>query len=66
MPRTGGLHVVRFELATGRSVPWKVLRPQDTSGARVTYQPLIVRDGEVYFYSVYRGLNNLFLVEGLR
>jgi hypothetical protein len=63
---SGGVHVVRFELATGRSVPWKVLRPQDPAGARVTYQPLIERDGEVYFYSVYRGLNNLFLVEGLR
>jgi Tol biopolymer transport system component len=64
--RSGGVHVVRFELATGRSVPWKVLRPRDLSGAAVTYQPLIERDGEVYFYSVYRGLNNLFLVEGLR
>jgi len=60
------MRVMRFELATGKSVLWKEIRLSDPTGAHFTYGPLIVRDGEVYFYSVYRGLNNLFLVEGLR
>jgi hypothetical protein len=62
----GAVRVVRFELASGRSVLWKELRLQDPAGATMTYQPLIARDGEVYFYSAARTLGNLFLVEGLR
>ena len=59
------MRVERFELDSGRSVLWKVLRLPDRTGAAMTYQPLIARDGEVYFYSAARTLGNLYLMEGL-
>ncbi len=58
--------VVRFDLATRKKTLWKELRPADPTGASLVYQPVIARDGEIYFYTVTRALSNLFLVEGLR
>lgn len=58
--------VVRFNLETRRRTPWKELRPVEPSGARVVYDPVIARDGEVFFYTVARALSNLYVVEGLR
>jgi len=57
---------VRFDLASRSRIPWKVLRPPDRAGAFVPYLAVIAQDGEVYFYTVFRSLTNLFLVEGLK
>jgi hypothetical protein len=66
-PSTGGAwRVVRFSIETRKRMLWKELRPVEPSGARVVYNPVIARDGEVYFYTVYRNLSNLYVVEGLR
>ena len=64
--RQGGQPVVRFDLASRSRIPWKVLRPPDRAGAFVPYLAVIAQDGEVYFYTVFRSLTNLFLVEGLK
>jgi serine/threonine protein kinase/Tol biopolymer transport system component len=61
-----GLRIVRFDLASRKRALWKELRPADPAGARIAYMPVIAQDGDVYFYTVLRGLNNLYLVEGLR
>ncbi len=58
--------VVRFEVGTRIRTPWKELRPAEDAGAAIVYQPVISTDGEVWFYTVIRHLNNLYLVEGLR
>jgi hypothetical protein len=60
------VRVVRFVLATRERTLWKEIRLRDPAGGTITYQPLIARDGEVYFYTAARVLNDLFLVEGLR
>jgi hypothetical protein len=43
-----------------------VLQPPDRAGACVPYLAVIAQDGDVYFYTVFRSLTNLFLVEGLK
>jgi Tol biopolymer transport system component len=58
--------VVRFDLGTRTRTLWKELRPRDPSGAWFVYQPVLARDGEVYFYTLIRELDNLYLVDGLR
>lgn len=58
--------VVRFNVETRKRTLWKELRPVEPSGARVVYNPVIARNGEVYFYTVFRNLSNLYVVEGLR
>jgi hypothetical protein len=66
-PPTGSAwRVVRFDLESRKRTLWKELRPAEPSGTRVVYNPVIARDGEVYLYTVFRQLTNLFLVEGLR
>lgn len=64
--RGPALRVVRFELASRKRILWRELRLRDPAGAYITYQPAIARDGAVYFYTAYRSLSNLFLVEGLK
>ena len=58
--------VARFDLRTGRKSLWRELRSPEPAGAWVVYDPVVAKDGEVYFYTVYRNLSNLYLVEGLR
>lgn len=55
--------ICRVDLAMGKRT---VLQVQDPTGARITYQPVLAQDGEVYFYMVIRRLSNLFVVEGLK
>jgi hypothetical protein len=40
------LRVDRFELATGRANPWKVLRPDDLTGVLWIDPPAITPDGQ--------------------
>jgi Tol biopolymer transport system component len=68
--RESGGHMLRrivlFNLRTRSRNLWKELRPSEPSGARLVYEPVIARDGEVYFYTVYRGLANLVVADGLK
>jgi len=58
--------VDRVELATGRIVPWKVLRPEDATGVTFMTGVVLTPDGEAYAYTYERCLHDLYLVEGLR
>jgi outer membrane protein assembly factor BamB len=60
------VRVVLFELASRTRKLWRELTLNDPTGAAIIGQPVIAQDGDVYFYSVNRTLNNLYLVEGLR
>ena len=60
------MRVDLFDIETRTRMPWREFQAFDPSGASIIYQPVIARDGEVYFYSLIRRLENLFLVEGLR
>jgi hypothetical protein len=57
--------VDRLELATGRLIPWKELRPDDLTGV-IGIGVLLSPDGGAYAYTYYRCLHDLYLVEGLR
>ena len=58
--------VVRCDVRTGQRTAVRGIVPLEPAGARIAYQPVLALDGEVYFYTVYRCLENLYLVEGLR
>jgi serine/threonine protein kinase len=60
------LRIFRFEIASRKRVFWKELKPADPAGARIAYMPVVAKDGDVYFYTIVRGLNNLYVVEGLK
>lgn len=60
------VRIILFDVASRERRLWRELRLNDPAGAQFIYQPVIARDGDVYFYSLNRLLNNLFLVEGLR
>lgn len=64
----GGMpyRVDRLELATGRVVPWKTLRPEDATGVTFMTDVRLTPDGEAYVYTYERDLHDLYLVEGLR
>jgi len=62
-----GLNVVRIELSTGRSDPWKTLVHSDTVGLeRQRTSVMIAPDGRSYCYSYMRRLGNLFILDGLK
>ena len=59
-------NIFRFTLATQTRTPWKTIEMSEPAGARLVYLPVIALDGDAYFYTVIRVLNNLYSVEGLR
>ncbi len=56
----------RFELATGRRTPWRILVPDDTAGVVSVQSTRVTADGRAYAYSYTRYLQDLYLVDGLR
>jgi Tol biopolymer transport system component len=59
------LNISRLDVATGRTEPWKVLRPADPVGVRIA-DVALTPDGASYAYSFQRDIVTLFLVGGLR
>jgi len=57
--------VQRVELATGRRMAWKTLKPADTTGMGGVITLVMTRDGGSYAYSYFRALSELYLLEGL-
>jgi dipeptidyl aminopeptidase/acylaminoacyl peptidase len=64
--RGRAMRVIRFDMESHNRTLWKELRPRDPAGALVLYNFPIAKDGEVYFYTVARTLQELVLAEGLR
>ncbi len=65
-PNTTRVWIDRIEVATGRRLPWKELRPGDPAGAWMMGRALVTPDGRSYVYSVGSSLRELFVAEGLR
>jgi dipeptidyl aminopeptidase/acylaminoacyl peptidase len=65
-PNTTRVWIDRIEVATGRRLPWKELRPVDPAGAWMIGRALVTPDGRSYAYSVGSSLRELFVAEGLR
>ncbi len=58
--------VYQIEVATGRRVLWKELRPADSAGITTVGPILVSADGKTYVYGYNRQLSQLFLVDGLK
>jgi DNA-binding winged helix-turn-helix (wHTH) protein/sugar lactone lactonase YvrE len=58
--------VLRLDLTTGKSAPWRVLAPTDRTGFVRVGSVVISRDGRSYAYSYLRILSDLHLAEDLR
>jgi Tol biopolymer transport system component len=54
-----------YDLRTGIRRKVRLLQPLEPAGARMAYFPVLALDGEACFYTVWRGLNGLYLLEGL-
>jgi Tol biopolymer transport system component len=60
------LKIIRIDLATGRSEPWKEISPADPAGAQSIVNITLSRDGKSYAYSTLRLLSDLYVVDGLK
>jgi eukaryotic-like serine/threonine-protein kinase len=58
--------VSRLDLATGRREPWREITVADPTGVIAHIVPFITPDGRAYAYDVWRSLNDLYLVQGLK
>jgi serine/threonine protein kinase/Tol biopolymer transport system component len=60
------VRIVKLDLATGRREPWLTLAPPDPAGVGGIADIQLSADGRGYIYTYFRGLGDLYLVEGLR
>ena len=60
------VRIARLDLATGRREPWLSLAPPDPAGVAGIADIQLSADGRGYIYTYFRGLGDLYLVEGLR
>ena len=58
--------IVRVDPETGRSEPWRELLVADPAGVHGMPSVRMTSDGRAYAYSYYRGLSELYAVDGLR
>jgi len=56
----------RFDIATGRRIPWRVLQPDDPAGFVGVLGIAVTPEGAAYAYRYLRFLQNLYVVEGVR
>ena len=60
------VRIHRVEIETERRELWKTITPSDPAGLDPIYAIQISDDGRSYYYSFYRTVSDLYLVEGLR
>jgi len=58
-------HVLKLDLATGKTSPWAEIRPSEVAGMRLSW-PYITPNGRYWIHSYTRLLTDLFAVEGVR
>jgi hypothetical protein len=56
--------VYRVDVITGRKALWKQLMPADPAAIKDIYAVHVAADGGWYFYSYWRALSDLYLVQG--
>ena len=60
------VRIHRVEIETERRELWKTITPPDPAGLDSIYAIQISDDGGSYYYTFYRTVSDLYLVEGLR
>ena len=65
-PRAARAQIMKVELGTGRISLWKEIGPADPAGVYDLYGLHIADDDKSYFYSYVRGVNDLYLMEGMK
>ncbi|HLN57933.1 MAG TPA: protein kinase [Thermoanaerobaculia bacterium] len=58
--------VIRLDIESGTTEPWKELRPEDLAGVVRIHPVCVTPDGRSWAYTYARVLSNLYLVEGLK
>jgi serine/threonine protein kinase len=58
--------IYRRDLVTGHVEPWRDIGPADPTGVIAVQRVLFASDGQSYVYQYSRGLNELYLAQGLR
>ena len=59
------VQVLRYELATGKTIPVTTLHPADAVGMDHIRQGLLAPDGRHYVYTAHQSLDELYLIEGV-
>jgi hypothetical protein len=59
------VNINRLDLASGREVPWKQLKPADPVGVEIG-EVVLTPDGNAYAYSFQRDISTLYLAAGLK
>lgn len=63
---TVGVELLRYELATGKTVPFAAIEPPDPVGMHHLKEGVLTPDGKHYVYTVNQQLDELFLLDGVR
>jgi len=58
--------IERVEIATGRRLPWKELRPVDPAGVFGINSVVVTPDGGSYAYTFASSIGSLYLAEGIK
>jgi hypothetical protein len=58
--------VIRLDIESGTTEPWKELRPEDLAGVVRIHPVCVTPDGRSWAYTYARVLSNLYVVEGLK
>ncbi len=58
--------ILRLDLQTGQTTPWKEIVPSDTAGVRTVSAAVMAPGGRAYVSTFRRELSDLYLVDGLK
>lgn len=65
-PQRFPARLYRRHVITGQIEPWRTIAPPDPSGVMLVGRVFIAADDQFYVYQYSRGLNDLYLVRGVR
>jgi hypothetical protein len=60
------MKIVRYDLASGRTEPWREIAIADPAGFRQFNRVVLTPDGQSYAYAFWRAISRLYVVRGLK
>ena len=60
------MKIVRYDIASGRTEPWKEIAVTDPAGVVQFNKVVLTPDGKSYAYTFWRDLSRLYVVQGLK